>query len=386
MQINDTKYNEVKIRLTEKIKKMKAGERLPGERELARIFGFSYMTIRRAVEDLVEDKSLYRIPRKGTFVSNPRNNDVTTGNIGFYLYEKLKHGISSPYYSLVFKAIQKEFSAHGYNLIFFTDPKSVNLDNLDGVVATAFSVMRQELLELSSKKPVIMTDNDVVGLDIPAVVVDNYNSTYTAIEYAISTGHKIIGYIHGILDYSVGVKRLAGYTTALDNYGIARDDSLLYQGDYEYSSGYEASGYFLSLQNRPTFIHCANDLMAMGLIKGFIEAGIRVPEDISVSGFDNIGPASTFHPSITTMAVDFDRIARETVKLMIAEIKNENVNFKKLIIPASLIIRESSAVLEVPDNGIGVRSDAESIMKSIQNVSDFNDKENRNINDTSVLK
>lgn len=343
MKIQETKYFEVKEKLADKVKSMKPGTQISGERELARQFGYSYMTIRRAVDALVEDRILYRIPRKGTFVAEESNIQPVAGNIGFFLYNNLSGGIASPYYSLIFKSIQRELTRLSYNLVFFTEIESVNLENLDGVIATAFPDMKDEINHLSKYVPIVMTDNDVFGVNLPSVVVDNYNSTYHAVEYGIELGHEKIGYVSGSLKYSVGVKRLAGFKTALENYNLDLGDKYIYNGNYEYEDGYNAAEYFLSLEERPTFIHCANDLMAMGLIKGFIEKGINVPGDMSVCGFDNIEPSKTFHPSITTMAVDFDQIAELTVETIVKIIKGEKITNKRFIIPAKLIVRESTS-------------------------------------------
>jgi DNA-binding LacI/PurR family transcriptional regulator len=338
------KYIEVKNNIKQLIDTDQLEGKLPGERILADRFGFSYMTIRHAVNELVEEGYLYRIPRKGTFVSGPKVRGVETGNIGFYLYDKLKGGISSPYYSIVLKMIQKEIRARGYNLILFTRVDDIDPKSVEGIIATFFPDAEDKIVSMSKYLPIVLLDNDVKGVVIPAVVVDNFNSTYHAIEYAISLGHKRIGYVSGLDNSSVGLKRLAGYKTALQDYGLEIREDYIYGGDYEFTSGYESVDHFLSLKEIPTFIHCANDLMALGLMKGLMERGMNVPEDISVLGFDNIEECERLHPSLTTMSVNFERMANESIEILLAEIKGGKASTKKCIVPADLVIRESTAV------------------------------------------
>jgi DNA-binding LacI/PurR family transcriptional regulator len=337
------KYIEVKNNIKQLIETDQLEGKLPGERVLADRFGFSYMTIRHAINELVEEGYLYRVPRKGTFVSGPKVRGVETGNIGFYLYDRLKDGISSPYYSIVLKMIQKEVRARGYNLILFTRADDIDPKSVEGIIATSFPEAEDKILSMSKYLPIVLLDNDIKGAIIPAVVVDNFNSTYHAIEYAITLGHKNIGYVAGLQDSSIGLKRLAGFRTALQDYGVEIKEEFIYTGNYEFNSGYDSVEHFLALPTRPTFIHCANDLMALGLMKGLMEKGIKVPEEVSVIGFDNIEECERLHPSLTTMAVNFEKMANESVEILLAEIKGGKASTKKYIVPADLVIRESTA-------------------------------------------
>lgn len=338
------KYIEVKNSIRHLIETDQMEGKLPGERALADRFGFSYMTIRHAVNELVDEGYLYRVSRKGTFISGPKVKGSDTKNIGFYLYEKLKDGISSPYYSIVLKMIQKEIRAEGYNLILFTRAEDIDPKNVEGIIATSFPDTEDKIVSISKYLPVVLLDNDIKGTNIPAVVVDNFNSTYHAIEYAISLGHQRIGYVAGLQNSSIGLKRLAGFRTALQDFGIEIPDDNIYIGNYEFSCGYNSASHFLSLPELPSFIHCANDLMALGLMKGLMEKGVKVPSDVSISGFDNIEECKRYHPSLTTMSVNFERMANDSVSILLAGIRGENPEDKKYIIPADLIIRESTAL------------------------------------------
>jgi DNA-binding transcriptional regulator YhcF (GntR family) len=96
-------------------------DQLPGERELAKQLGISYMTVRKAIDNLVTAGVLYKIPTKGTFVNNNGAKNQVTRNIGFFLDDRVQDSIASPYFSMVFMALEKEAVNNGYNLIYFSD-------------------------------------------------------------------------------------------------------------------------------------------------------------------------------------------------------------------------------------------------------------------------
>ncbi len=336
------KYLDAKMRIKQQIQTGRFQDKIPGERTLADKIGYSYLTIRQAINELVEEGILYRQPRKGTFIADLNRKKVAGTMVGFYLHASHKHGISSPYYAKVFKNIQKHVTSKGLNLFYFTDIRQIDPKEVLAIIAAAFSENESELIQLNSDLPVVLFDNNIKRQNIPAVVIDNFNATYRAVEYAMELGHKRIGYVSAPRDSSVGLKRLAGYQTALLDYDLEPDDTMIFMGDYEFASGYKAADYFADLEAKPSFIHCANDLMAMGLIKGLSEKGMKIPDDISVSGFDDIDGCDQYVPSITTMAVDYDQMAAGVVKTISRLIRHDPIENHTTIIPAQLVAREST--------------------------------------------
>lgn len=338
----EIKYLDAKKRIRKKIEEGRFREKIPGERVLAEQIGYSYLTIRHAINELVEEGLLYRLPRKGTFISDFNTNTDLKSMVGFFLHASYKHGISSPYYSKVFNHLQKHVTSKRLNLFYFTDIRQIDEKSVLAVIAAPFPESETELIDLSSRLPMVLFDNNIKKHQIPSVVIDNFNATYRIIEHATELGHKKIGYISAPKNSSVGLKRLAGYQTALLEYDLGFNEQFVYFGDYEFSSGYQAAGYFHELTAMPTFIHCANDLMAMGLIKGLFEKGIRIPEDVSISGFDDIDGCDQYVPSITTMAVDYDKMAACVVDAIVKLINRTPIKSPTIIVPAELIVRDST--------------------------------------------
>ncbi|MFO7896899.1 MAG: GntR family transcriptional regulator [Candidatus Cloacimonadales bacterium] len=342
---NLPKYLYAKNSIVDRIKKGIIVDKLPGERVLATELGVSYMTIRKAVAELVEEGILHKLTTKGTFVSNRKISPKATGNLGFFLDDKIKGGISSPYYSLIFKALEKHLKEKGYNLIMFTDFENLNplthQKKIDGVIICCFPRLEEKIQEIKKFLPILLLDNLAKDKSIPSITIDNFNSCFESTDYLWNLGHRRIGFVSGLLDSNVCVERLEGYVSAINSHGLEKDKTLIYRGDYSYESGSKAAQYFLSLENRPSAIMFANDSMAIGAMKVIQEQGLKIPEDISIIGFDDIEIASKIFPSLTTNAAPIDKMAKKSVEIITSAIKGEDIDFQHIIMPAELILRES---------------------------------------------
>ena len=341
------KYIHIKNKIKEDIKNGIIIDKLPGERVLAKDFEVSYMTIRKAVTDLVEKGILHKNTTKGTFVSNNKMSPKVTQNIGFLLDEGIREGISSPYYSLVFKALEEEVKKNGYNLILFSDFEGLNPLNgqkkIDGVIISCFPRIESNIQEIKKLIPIVLLDNLATDKSIPSVTIDNFNGCSESVEYLYSLGHKRIGFISGLLDSDISKERLLGYTSVLKNLGLDTDKKLIFKGDYSYESGEKAAKHFLSLSDPPTAIMCANDTMAIGAMKVIREKGLSIPADVSVIGFDDIEVASRVFPSLTTIAAPINQISTKSVNLLLSAIKGSDIDYQHTILPVHLIIRNSCA-------------------------------------------
>lgn len=338
------KYLLVEKHIKKAIKDKTIADKLPGERTLASELGFSYMTIRKAIDNLVNEGILYKVPTKGTFVQYKKNRRKTM-TIGYFLDNSIIAGLSSPYYSLIFDAIEKVASRHGYSLTYFSelDPDNPNkiLSKLDGVIASCFPRIENTVQALKNDLPVVVIDNSSADKTIPAVIIDNFNAVVESFDHLYSLGHRRIGFMTGLDDSDVGKDRCAGYQHGLSKHGIDMDESLVFHGNYSFESGLEGANYFLSLSNLPTAIMCANDSMALGAIKKFSHHGIKVPEDISIIGFDDIEVASQIVPALTTVAAPIKDISKIAVNLLRRLIEGESIENRHIALPARIVVRKS---------------------------------------------
>ena len=329
------------------ISRFDVDDKIPGERIFARELGISYMTVRKAVENLVAQGVLYKIPKKGTYVADPGKATGKTRNICYFLDSSIRDGVSSPYYSLIFDALEKEARKNGFNILYFSDISETSvrdtLNSVEGAIISCFPRIEDVVQKLKELMPVVCIDNRSVDKSIPSVVIDNFNAVADAINYLCTLGHERIGFITGLEDSEVGRSRSAGYSSALKGNGIDEDTNLVFRGDYSFETGMKGADHLLSLDRQPTAIMCANDAMAIGAIKIISKHGLSVPNDISVIGFDDIILSSRITPALTTVAAPVTEIAQQSVDMLVAMINGSSVDNRHVILPGELVIRETCA-------------------------------------------
>ena len=338
-------YAEKKIRET--IRQLSAGDKLPGERTISKDLGISYMTTRKAIESLVAKGLLYKIPKKGAYVAGHKKATTKTRNLGYFLDSSIKGGLSSPYYSMIFDALEKEAAKKGYSLMYISNTGGSDFmeiaKKIDGVIISCFPRIEPLIQEIKERVAVVCIDNSSADKSIPSVTLDNFNSVAHSISYLCTLGHKRIGFITGLDDSDVGRGRLAGYLSALNNHHIAEDRDLIFRGDYTFSTGRRGADYFLSLASPPTAIMCANDTMAISAMKEISSRGLKVPDDISIIGFDDIVLSSQITPALTTVAVPVEEMAKRSIDLLRSEINDDGPKYQHTSLPCQLVLRETSA-------------------------------------------
>lgn len=344
------KYLLVEDYIKQQVKEKKIISKLPGERNLAKELGISYMTIRKAVDNLVAIDFLYKVPTKGTYVveqNDSKKVKTKTKTVGYFLDSKIVGGLSSPYYAKIFDALEKTASQAGYSLIYFSDADKINLHKvftkLDGVVASCFSRIEPLIQQINNTVPVVVIDNKTKDNNTPSVIIDNYNALIQSVKYLCSLGHNRIGFMMGLEDSDVGLNRFEGYKSGLIKHEIGFDPILVFKGNYTFGSGEQGVEYFQQLKQKPTAIICANDSMALGAMKMLHQLKIKVPEDISIIGFDDIDVARQLTPSLTTVSVPTDQIAECAFKILRDLIEEKPLDDEHILLNANLITRNTCA-------------------------------------------
>ncbi len=344
------KYLLVEDHIRQQIKQRKITDRLPGERVLAKELGYSYMTIRKAIENLVAEGVLYKVPTKGTFVADRKQRKNKTATIGYFLDHRIAGGLSSPYYSMIFNALEKETSRNGCSLIYFSDNDPANLrkvyKKLDGVIASCFPRVEPLIQEMKERVPIVAIDNSAADKSIPSVIIDNFSALIEVVDHLCALGHERIGFMTGLEDSDVGKNRYAGYQSGLHKNGIDTDPALVFRGNYTFGSGVSGVDYLLSLEQRPTAIVCANDSMALGTMNRLYQEDIRVPEEMSVVGFDDIDITSQIVPPLTTIKVPVDEIAERAFGMLKILIEGKELDNRHVALAAKLVVRGTSREVE----------------------------------------
>lgn len=220
---------------------------------------------------------------------------------------------------------------------------------VDGVVyLSGTGVSPGALFELAERGPVVFVDELIAGLDVPFVGSDNRRGARAVAEHVLDRGHRRLAVIGGPAALWTAEQRLAGYREALAGAGLDPDSVPVVLGDYRQESGYRLSLALLTdgPGQRPTALLCANDLMAIGALQYCREAGIRVPEELSVVGFDDIPVAPLLSPPLTTVRQPAREMGRQATELLLSRLQAPSPALERTLLPVELRVRESVAPLQ----------------------------------------
>jgi LacI family repressor for deo operon, udp, cdd, tsx, nupC, and nupG len=182
----------------------------------------------------------------------------------------------------------------------------------------------------------------IPGADIPQIEVDNRLGAQTMTRYLASLGHRRIAYVTGPRGNVLEQERMAGYCDGLRTDAIAFDESLIITGDYTVESGVAAGRDLLARASPPTAVFCSSDQMAIGLMRTLHSAGLRVPQDISVAGFDDIEFAAVAEPALTTIHQPRRELGQGAATVLI-DLLSGRTTADRIRLDTQLVIRDSTA-------------------------------------------
>ncbi|QXM06286.1 LacI family DNA-binding transcriptional regulator [Crassaminicella indica] len=262
--------------------------------------------------------------------------------------------ITNPFFPELVRGAEDCASACGYNIFFCNtddkiekEEKYINMlveKMVDGIIFTQSANNNEGFNHLSQiKKPMVLIDRDV---DIPnikgKVLVDNFNGACEGVKYLIKSGYKKIAFISGPFSTKTSLDRLEGYKKALEENNLLFDKELVLEGEYKEEWGNKAIG--ILIRNKILFdaIFCANDIIALSAMKSLKEAGMRIPQDVAVLGYDDIYMAKLTDPALTTIRQPNYEMGYEAVKLLVEILENEKVENTLIRLNTELVIRQST--------------------------------------------
>lgn len=232
------------------------------------------------------------------------------------------------------------------DLIFhITDGSNPLRSNFAGGLIFADIIENRSQVEAAVHEdmPCLVINHIVKDLDVSYIAVDNVKGGFTASEYLIHLGHKRIATVTGNMQTQAGIDRFEGFQKALKQAGIEIQTDYIFKGDYSRRSARQAAERFFSLENPPSAIFAASDDMALEIISVAMENGIKVPEDISIIGFDD-NPAGLFGPvALTTIKQPLFTMGEESVKVIHEIMTGKQKNLVHKVLAPDLIVRESCA-------------------------------------------
>ncbi|HEU5088450.1 MAG TPA: substrate-binding domain-containing protein, partial [Roseiflexaceae bacterium] len=171
---------------------------------------------------------------------------------------------------------------------------------------------------------------------------------YDATRYLIELGHQRIGIITGNLQRGCAVDRLAGYRAALAEGGQLDDAALVTEGTFMQPSGFACANTLLALPDPPTAIFASNDEMAFGAMEAIRNRGLRIPDDISIVGFDDIPQAASVYPPLTTVRQPLADMGRVATRMLLQLVDDLNAPAEPVLLPTELIVRQSARHCDTP--------------------------------------
>ncbi len=263
------------------------------------------------------------------FVPNPMARGLAGGrtlSIGV-----VTQAIDSPFYGAALRGIEDELDPAGYSPLFVSGHWNATAEarcvdvlrsrRVDGIIVLTGRLTDQALEAIARSLPVVVTGRSLVAPGLFSLNFDNFEGGRLATRYLLDLGHQRIAFIAGDQDHPDATERLRGYRAALEAAGIAYDSGLVVPGEYHEISGLLAVDRLLEARQRFTAIFSANDQMALGAALGLQRRSLRVPEDVSVVGFDDLPSSMYAMPPLSTVhqpAYEMGRLAASAMLQLLA--------------------------------------------------------------------
>ena len=219
------------------------------------------------------------------------------------------------------------------------------LSRLSGTLIDGAVLVTPTIVDVHYGAPIVAVDPHTGSHDVPTVDSDNLSGGQMAAGHLLDLGHRRIALIGGRPDLESAKLREQGFRQALAEAGVEVDESLIYAGDYDPKVSATAARDLLSRQDRPTAVFAANDVTAIATIEVARSMGLRVPEDLSVIGFDNIPESALCTPQLTTVSQPIRTMGERAVGMLIRLIRKEELETMRISLATELVVRSSTAAV-----------------------------------------
>jgi len=265
--------------------------------------------------------------------------------------------VSNPFFANLVKIISKEARQVGFGIMLNDSDENVSNEEravqtfiekrVDGLIIAPVGLKFEHIKQLVNYKiPTVVIDRCFKDLNFDSVGVDNFKGAYLGVRYLIREGHRKIAFIQGIPGTFTNDGRLEGYQQALEEAEIPYRDEYVVGDDFRALNGYLRTKTLLNLEDSPTAIFAASDLIVLGVYQAIKEEKKRIPEDISVVTFDDPFFASYLSPSLTAIQQPIKEMGIIAVKLLLERIENNNSEINHILLKPKLIIRNSVTRLD----------------------------------------
>jgi len=323
--------------------------------DVARLAGVSQPTVSRALRDdprvsAATREKVRRAAQALNYVPSEAGRTLATRStrrVGVIVTD-----LTNPFYPHVVAPLHDELQRLGYRMMLIAERSDDAVageglldQSLDGVVlATATTGSRLPAQLDDRGLPFVFLNRDTGRPGDHASVVDNEGGGRQVADVLVGLGHRRIAGVFGSADTTTGRERELGFRTVLAEAGIALPESRVRRGPFEYATGYEALPALLAAGEPPTAVFCGNDVVAIGVLNAALKAGVRVPEDLTVVGFDDLPMAAWEAFRLSTVRHDLRELSRRAVRLLVRRINGEaDPAGERLVLPTRFVPRATHA-------------------------------------------
>ncbi len=320
-------------------------------KDIARELGISHTTVSRALNNspLIREETKQRVRETAKEMGYSPNYsakalvNARSYNIGLF-FSSIIHGTSPDFFHEIIKCVSREIEnqynvvVHGIDVFF----QELQPHHFDGIILVSQSQEDDSFIRSALEKeiPIVVINRIIKELEVTNIVSDDEEGVQHGVEYMIDQGHRDIGLIEGKEGFQSSIERKRGFLNALEKKEIFFRQEWNIQGDYSAMSGYEGMKKLLQQKSRPTAVFCSNDDMAFGAMKALAQAGIAVPKEMSLLGFDGSLFSTYSTPALSTIRKPVDEMSKTAVqelkKLMQGE-PNGKIIYRK----TNLIVGET---------------------------------------------
>lgn len=337
--------------------KMEPEKHNPTVQDVARAANVSTATVSRALSapDRVSEKARKRVTeaiKQTGYVINQSARNLRRRQTGTIV--ALVPDIGNSHFSNILKGIESVCAENDINVLIADTRKPsmsrsklqtyFSRNNFDGIVILDGDISVEEMRGSNLNLPPVVTAGEWCSdLTVPVALVDNLKGAELAVTHLIELGHRSIGHISGLLTHLPGRDRLKAFRTTLARSDIDPHGAWVVGGDYSLESGKKAAHAWLDLSSRPTAVFCASDGIAFGFISTLHQAGVAVPRDVSVVGFDDIDVAQHYIPALTTIHQPRRAVGMSAANHLLALIDGRRPDNRISQLDPWLVVRESTA-------------------------------------------
>ncbi len=263
--------------------------------------------------------------------------------------------IKNIFHSDLTRAVEDGANSHGFNIFLCNTDNNLQKEveyihlliakGVDGIIFSSPEVKDKNIKEVKEKfpdLPIVILGSKFHNLTINEILVDNFDGGYRATSHLLELGHKDIAFISGGIDSYSSIERHKGYKFALNESGIPINDDFVIFDRFYIESGYKNALKLLQKNKRPTAIFAGSDSIAVGIYKAARELNLKIPEQLSVVGFDDSQYAEILSPMLTTIHTPIKEMGQRAIEIIVKSIKEKKIFKETLVLYPTLVEREST--------------------------------------------